>query len=59
MFSFDNLYSHRAKEVIVSVKIVVRHEGGGTVFFPITRFLTHLVCDGFLVKQHSHIRSYV
>ena len=32
MFSFDNLYSHRAKQVIVSVNLVVRHEGGGTVF---------------------------
>ena len=32
MFSFNNLYSHRAKEVIVSVNLVVRHEGGGTFF---------------------------
>ena len=58
MFSFNNLYSHRAKEVIVSVNLVVRHEGGGTFFFPITHFSTHLVCDDVLVKSHSHIRSY-
>ena len=42
MFSFNNLYSHRAKEVIVSVNLVVRHEGGGTFFFRLYTFLDPL-----------------
>ena len=54
MFSFNNLYSHGAKEVIVRANLVVWHGGGGT-FFPITHFSTHLVCDDVLVKSHSHI----
>ena len=32
MFSFNNLYSHRAKDVIVRANLVVRHKGGGTFF---------------------------